>query len=71
MNYTQILEVRKKITSLDRKVNKLYREYSSLENKQEQTKDEDLYILIIQKLDEVNSKIMEISSKREILIDSI
>jgi Na+/phosphate symporter len=71
MNYTQILEVRKQITSLDRKVNKLYREYSSLENKQEQTKDEDLYILIIQKLDEVNSKIMEISSKREILIDSI
>jgi Na+/phosphate symporter len=71
MNYTQILEVKNKITSLDRKINNLYRDYSSLETQQEKTKDEDLYILIIQKLDEVNSKIMEISSEREILIDSI
>jgi hypothetical protein len=71
MKYTQILEVRKQIKKLDIQVSKLYKEYNSLSTQQEQTACDDVYVLIIQKLDEVNSRIIEISSKREILIDSI
>jgi|TARA_R110000796_G_scaffold4805_2_gene18258 hypothetical protein len=71
MNYTETVKVQKQIKSLDRKVNKLYKEYKILEIKQRGTKDSDFYTLCIQKLDEVNQKIMALSTEREILTDSI
>ena len=71
MTYTKTLKIEKQIKNLDSKTNKLYKEYESLENKQESTNDEDLYILCIQKMEEVNSKIIAISTEREILSDSL
>ena len=71
MTYTETLKIEKQIKTLDSKTNKLYKEYKNLETKQELTNDEDLYILCIQKMEEVNTKITEISKEREILSDSL
>ena len=59
------------IKKLDSKVSKLYKEYSSLEAKQDLTNDEDMYALCSQQMEEVNNKITSISSEREILYDSL
>ena len=71
MTYTETLKIEKQIKTLDSKTSKLYKEYKSLEKKQESTNDEDLYILCIQKMEEVNNKIMKISTEREVLSDSL
>tara|TARA_R110000782_G_scaffold64914_1_gene132185 strand:+ start:87 stop:302 length:216 start_codon:yes stop_codon:yes gene_type:complete len=71
MTYTETLKIEKQIKTLDSKTSKLYKEYKSLEKKQESTNDDDLYILCIQKMEEVNSKIIKISTEREILSDSL
>tara|TARA_R110000851_G_scaffold286982_1_gene440899 strand:+ start:48 stop:263 length:216 start_codon:yes stop_codon:yes gene_type:complete len=71
MTYTETLKIEKQIKNLDSKTTKLYKEYKSLGNKQESTNDEDLYTLCIQKMEEVNSKIIAISTEREILSDSL
>tara|TARA_R110000772_G_scaffold244339_2_gene357441 strand:- start:328 stop:543 length:216 start_codon:yes stop_codon:yes gene_type:complete len=71
MSYTETLKIEKQIKNLDSKTGKLYKEYKSLEKKQESTNDEDLYILCIQKMEEVNSKIIKISTEREVLSDSL
>jgi len=59
------------IKKLDSKVSKLYKEYSSLEAKQDLTNDEDIYALCSQQMEEVNNKITSISSERETLYDSL
>ena len=71
MTYNETLKIEKQIKNLDSKTTKLYKEYKSLENKQDSSNDEDLYILCIQKMEEVNSKIIAISTEREILSDSL
>lgn len=71
MTYTETLKIEKQIKNLDSKTTKLYKEYKNLETKQDLTNDDDMYILYSQKMEEVNSKIMTISTERELLSDSI
>lgn len=69
MTYTETLKIEKQIKTLDSKTTKLYKEYKDLETKQDLTNDDDMYILYSQKMDEVNNKIMKISTEREVLSD--
>ena len=71
MTYTETLKIEKQIKTLDSKITKLYKEYKNLENKQDLTNDDDMYILYSQKMEEVNNQIMTISTEREILLDSL
>jgi len=72
MTYTETLKIQKQIKNLDSKTNKLYKEYKNLETKQNlKCDDEDIYILYSQQMEEINNKIMSISSEREILSDSL
>ena len=71
MTYTETLKIEKQIKTLDSKITKLYKEYKNLENKQDLTNDDDMYILYSQKMEEVNNQIMTISTEREMLSDSL
>tara|TARA_R110000851_G_scaffold254930_1_gene407540 strand:+ start:693 stop:908 length:216 start_codon:yes stop_codon:yes gene_type:complete len=71
MTYTETLKIEKQIKTLDSKTTKLYKVYKDLENKQDLTNNDDMYILCSQKMEEVNNKIMKISTEREILSDSL
>jgi len=71
MSYTETLKIEKQIKTLDSKKAKLYKEYLSLETKQDSVTDEDTYILYSQKMEDLNISIMEISEESEILSDLI
>ena len=71
MNYTEQIKIEKEIKKLDRQRAKLYKEYAQWETKQENTNIEDFYILCIQKMEEIQEKISEISELSEELSDKL
>jgi hypothetical protein len=71
MTYSETLKIEKEIKALDSRTDKLYKEFKEMEAKQETTKDNDVYVLCIQKLTQINSEIIKLSTQRESLTDSL
>jgi hypothetical protein len=71
MNYTEQVKIEKEIAKLDKQRAKLYKEFAQWENKQDNAKDEDFYILCSQKMNEIQDKLNIISDKNEELSDKL
>lgn len=71
MNYTEKLKIEKEIAKLDKQRAKLYKEFTQWETKQDNTKDEDFYILCSQKMEEIQEKLNVISDRNEELSDKL